>query len=67
MHERMGTYVKNIIEQVRTFSQANFCMDQNHDMKHCTVEELLALLQNGSNAENYYFAVGAEVMLTSNF
>ena len=32
MHERMGAYVHYVIEKVRTLSQANFCMAQNHDL-----------------------------------
>ena len=52
VHERMVEYVHNLIEQVKTFSQSNFCMAQNHDLKHCTVEELSALVRNGNNTEN---------------
>ena len=44
LYERMVTYVHDVIERVINLYQANFCMAQNHDLKHCTVEELSALV-----------------------
>ena len=52
MHECMGAYLHDVIEQIRTFSQANFLMAQNNDLKHCTIEKLLALLLNDNNDAN---------------
>ena len=56
LHECFGEYSHNKIEINRNFSQANFCMRQNDELQHCTVEEILALLSSVNDAENLALA-----------